>query len=218
MKWFLLISVCFFMFFSYAEGDTPVIERIPQSETSASPKLEYGQIFIEETRPSNRFPFNISIFGGQEIGSPYIDANFFGVEVKHRINSFLHLGLEYTVYDSEVNTAVLAIEEKMDRYGLKLTYPFLQSMSYINWHYSFFMSHVNLAGFFKLYMDIPLQFGMGLMSMGGGDTLFAVKWGGGPRVYLSGRVALKLLLSQTVSAGSARFLYTWYSLNFMYSL
>ena len=228
MKYFLL-SVFLFCAVAWSENKpyvertsqsasfTPNIERIPQN-IPLTPKVDYGQIFIQETHERPEYPFSISLFGGQEIGSPYIHSSFFGVEVKHRIHSFLHLGLEYSLHDSKSHSAVLAIEKKMDLYGLDLAYPFLKNMVYVNWHYSFFKSHVNLVSLFRINVDFPVQFGFGVMNMAEKGRFLSVKWGIGPHVHLSHRLGIQIRFSQTVSVSKNRFLYTWYSFNFIYNL
>ena len=213
------IHFCFLLFltFSFSVRAENSSYRIPHNDSSV-PKLHYEQIFIEEIRKPTPFLFEISVFGGQEIGSPYIYSSFFGVEVKHRIHSFLYLGFEYSVYDSKYNYAIEALKKKMDLYGLDVSYPFLNSMAYINWHYRFFKSHLNIAGFFKMSMDFPVQFGLGLMNIEKRGVLLSVKWGAGPLIHLSPRLGMQLLFSQSVSIKRYHFLYTWYSLNFIYNL
>lgn len=217
--YFIYLSFVLFLIsgFSVSAENSNYIERVSQNASSV-PKVHYGQIFIEETRKSVSFPFEISIFGGQEVGSPYISSSFFGVEMKHRIHSLLYLGFEYSMYYSKSNSAIEALEKKMDLYGLDISYPFLNSMAYINWHYRLFKSHLNVAGFFKMYMDFPMQFGLGLMNLEKKGLLLSIKWGTGPLIYLSPKLGIQLLLSQSVSIKKFQFLYTWCSLNFIYNL
>ena len=138
--------------------------------------------------------------------------------MKHRIHSLLYLGFEYSIHDSQINSAIETIEKKLDSYGFNFAYPFLKSMVYINWQYRFFKSHFNLAGFFKIKMEFPVQFGVGIMNIVDKRILFAVKWGGGPLIRLSPRWGIHLFFSQSSSLKETRFLYTWYSLNIIYSL
>lgn len=215
MKYFFL-SVFLFCFSAWSENKS-YIERIPQNIAPA-PLVDYGQIFIQETDKTPEYPFSISIFGGQAIGNPYIYSSFFGIEVQHRIHAFLQLGLEYTIHDSKSHVAVQAIEKKMNLYGLNLAYPFLKNMIYVNWHYSFFKSHINLASIFRMNVGFPVQFGIGLMNMEEKGMFFALKWGIGPHIHFSPRLGVKLMFSQSVSIIKTRFLYNWYSLNIIYNL
>ena len=193
------------------------IETIHQ-DSSPDPKITYGQLFIEETRKSDHFRLELSVSGGREGGNPYISSSFLGAEVKYRINSVLYLGLEYSFYDSSHSTAMKSIKEKMELYGLHLVYPVLDSAAYVNGHGRFFNSHLNLAGLFRIDMDFPVQFGMGLMNMREKGHFFSMKWGFGPRAHIGHQWGIQLLVSQSVSIGEKLFLYTWYSLNIIYSL
>ena len=213
---YVFLSVFLFCFSAYSENKD-YIERIPQN-IHLSPLVDYGQIFIQETDKKPEYPFSISVFGGQEIGSPYIYSSFFGIEVHHRIHSFLQLGLEYSIHDSKSHLAVQAIEKKMDLYGLNLAYPFLKSMIYVNWRYSVIKSHINLASVFRMNMGFPVQFGFGLMNMEEKGMFFALKWGIGPHIHFSPRLGVQLMFSQSISILKARFLYNWYSVNFIYNL
>ncbi len=179
------------------------------SSDEESPKTDYGQIFIEETGVADDFDYEISVSGGLEGGNPYISSSFLGFEVKRRIHSVISLGLDYSFYNSKVTSTIEALE---NAYGLELSHPFLKHTMYFNGHYNVFRSHLNLAGFFKLRLDVPLQLGLGVMNMGGNDTHFSVRWGLGPRVRFGSRWGVQYLFSQSVSAREIRFLYTWHSL------
>ena len=189
------------------------IQNVP-SRKNSDPKMDYGQIFIEETSSSDDFNYEISVFGGMEGGNPYISSNFFGFEVKRRIYSVISLGFDYSSYDSRATTTIEALE---DAYGLELSHPFLKQTMYLNGHYNVFRSHLNLASFFKLRLDVPLQFGLGVMSMGKNETHFSMKWGLGPRVRFGSRWGVQYLFSQSVSTREFEFLYTWHSLVLSFS-
>lgn len=193
------------------------IERIPREE-SPTPKVNYGHIFIEETRQSVSSSFEFSVFGGQEIGSPYIQSSFLGMEIKYRMYSPLYLGFEYSVYTSRSSSAIETISDNMSLYGLQTSYSFLQSTVYINWHYRFLKSYLNLAGRFKVKMGVPVQLGLGLMRITEKGLILAVKWGVGPLIQLSPRLGVQLIFSQSLSVERPRFLYTWCSFNLVYSL
>ena len=184
----------------------------------SQPNIHYGEIFMEESQRITLFPFELSVSGGGELASPYINSSFFSVEIKHRINSFGQVGLEYAIHSSRPASPLTALRKEMALYGFEMSYLFLQQTAYINWHYTFFQSHINLAGLLRINMTVPLQLGVGVMELERKNTRLAVKWGAGPRVYLSRRWAVQLLLSQSVSLKRARFLYTWYSFKFIYGL
>ncbi len=184
----------------------------------ANSGVHYGELFMEETRRRTLFPFELSVAGGGELASPYINSSFFGVEIKHRVHPFGQVGLEYMIHSSQPTPALNSLKNRMGLYGLDFSYPFLKHQAYINWHYTFFQSHLNLAGFFRVDMSLPVHFGLGIMDMEQKNIHMAGKWGFGPRVYLSQRWAVQVLLSQSLSLGQGRFLYTWYSLKFIYSL
>ena len=192
-------------------------ENKESAEAPSGPVVNYGQIFMEEDRSAEHFPFGISVFGGQEISSPYISSYFTGGEVIYRIYPFFHLGLEYSVYDSAISSAMSALSKELELYGMEIGYPFLESTVYVNWHYPIFIGHVNLASFSKVNMDFPVQFGLGMMNMEEEKTLFAIKWGFGPRLYLTPRWGVQLLLSQIISLGETQFMYTYCSLNVIYN-
>ena len=121
----------------------------------------------------------------------------------------ISLGLDYSFYDSKVTSTIEALE---NAYGLELSHPFLKHTMYLNGHYNVFRSHLNLAGFFKLRLDVPLQLGLGVMNTSGNDIHFSVRWGLGPRIRFGSRWGVQYLFSQSVSAREFRFLYTWHSL------
>ena len=179
------------------------------SDDNPDPKTDYGQIFIEETSASDDFNYEISVFSGLEGGNPYISSDFFGFEIKRRVYSVISLGIDYSFYNSKATTTIKALE---NAYGLEFSDPFLKEAVYLNGHYNVFRSHLNLAGFFKVRLDVPLQFGLGTMSMGKNDNHFSMKWGVGPRFRFGSRWGIQYLFSQSVSAREYRFFYTWHSL------
>lgn len=172
---------------------------------------DYGHIFIEETSsPEDSSNYKLSVFGGIEIGNPYISSYFVGFELQRKIHSLVYVGLDYSFYQSKTNTTVQNIKSVYK--GLDISYPYLKHAVYFNGHYRIFKSHLNLAGFYKVRLDIPLQVGLGFMNMGKNDTHLSIKWGLGPHVQLSPRWGTQFLFFQTVSAKKFEFLYTWPSL------
>ena len=223
MRFIKIGILLLFLLTFWASAHSPVAGAKEDSDLLFSPDLNvhYGQVFMEETRQRALFPFELSVAGGGELASPYVNSSFFGVEIKHRIHSFGQLGLEYFIHNSQPTLALKSLKDEMGLYGFDFSYPFLKHQAYINWHYTFFQSHLNLAGFFRLDMSVPVQFGLGIMDMEQKNIHMAGKWGLGPRVYLSQRWAVQVLLSQSLSLSLNRhswFLYTWYSLKFIYSL
>ncbi len=172
-------------------------------------QTEYGQIFMEETSSSENFDYEISLSSGMEGGNPYISSHSFGLEIKKQVHSLVSLGLDYSFYDSRATSIIKALEKV---YGLDFSYPLLKHTMYFNGHYNIFKSHLNLAGLFRIKLDIPLQIGLGFMNMGENNTHFSMRWGVGPRVQVHPRLGVQFLFSQSVSAKDVRFLYTWYSL------
>jgi len=223
MKYFVFFKAFFFVkifaIFSFFVHAQNTVERIPQGESSI-PTINYGQIFIEETTNEKKFPFELAVSGGQIIGNPYLESDFFSLGMKHKIHSFLYLGIEYSIYNSKLHSAMMAIEKTMNLYGMDLNYSFLKSSFYVNWYYRFFKSHINAASFFKMNMELPIYFGFGLMETD--DTaqkmLFAFKWGAGPRVHLTDRWSVQLSLSQILAIKKEQLLYTAYSFSCIYSL
>ena len=195
-------------------------EAIKKNKSKPPPhsNVHYGEIFMEETKSIDLFPYELSVSGGGELASPYINSSFFGMEIKHRVHSFGQLGLEYAIHSSQPTTTLKSLRKKMSLYGLEISYPFLKHQAYINWHYTFFQSHINLASLFRITMTVPLQLGFGVMDMEQKNMRMALKWGAGPRISLSRRWAVQLLLSQSISLHKVQFLYTWYSLKFIYGL
>ncbi len=216
-KWLLLLM---FVPFSYAEREANRQEAVvfradsPSSPSaSPAPMVNYGQIFMEESRSAAYFPFGVSVLGGYEISSPYMSSYFYGGEISYGFHSLLRFGLEYAVYDSTISSTLRALSTELKLYGMNIAYPVLESTMYLNWHGSVFIGHLNLAGFSKLSMDFPVHLGAGVMNMEKGNRFFAVKWGTGPRVYITSQLGVQVLLSQTVSVGRTQFLYTHGSLN-----
>ena len=217
-------NLWFFLFFAFS------LEALAKSNISLSPahsmeqpnlsqpNIHYGQIFMEESQEVDLFSYELSVSGGSEMASPYISSSFFGMEIKHRIHSFAQIGLEYNIHSSKPTLALQSLQKQMNLYGVALSYSFLKHQAYINWHYTFFQSYVNLASLLRIHMSLPLQFGIGIMDMEQKNIHMALKWGAGPRLYLSRRWSVQLLLSQSVFFNKDRFLYTWYSLSFIYGL
>ena len=185
---------------------------------SPAPTVNYGQIFIEESRSEDYFPIGISLFAGQEISSPYVFSHLMGGEVSWRIHPLLHFGLEYSFYDSTVSSAMSSLSKELELYGMDIGYPFLESTVYFNYHYTLFIGHINMAGLSNLKMDFPVHLGLGVMNMEKGEHLFAVKWGAGPQIYITPRWGLQLRLSQIISMEETQFLYTYCSFSIMYNL
>ena len=218
-----IIKFCVFLFGLYSFSSAlanPSSAVQPEANSSSAPRsnIHYGQIFMEETKSRGLSSYELSISGGGELSSPYINSSFFGMEIKHRVHSFGHLGLEYMIHASSPTLALEVLRNKMSLYGFEMTYPFLKYQAYINWHYTFFQSHVNLVSLLRLSMAFPLQVGVGVMNMEQKNTHLSFKWGIGPQIYLSRRWALQLLISQSVSFSSPHFLYTWYSVKFIYGI
>ena len=185
-----------------------------QEEAFATPMVNYGQIFMEENRSAAYFPFEISAFGGYEISSPYMASYFYGGEISYGFHSLLRFGLEYSVYHSTISSTLSALSEELKPYGMDIAYPVLESTVYFNWHGSIFIGHLNLAGFSKMSMDFPVHLGAGVMNMEKDKKLFAIKWGTGPRFYITSQLGVQVLLSQMLSLErGAQFLYTHGSLN-----
>lgn len=212
---FLILNIFLFCFSALAKEGV-YIKSIPQ-KVSSDPTVSYGQLFIKETIKKTSPSFKVSIFSGYEIMSPYINSSFIGVEIKHKINSLLYLGMDYSVHNSKINAALNAITVQMDTYGLDLKYPFVTTMVYLNWYYYLLQSHLNFAGLFKVNMGFPIQLGVGFMNVDHKDMLMTVKWGIGPRVNLSPRWSVKVLLFQSVDIKKFQYLYTWYSVNLIYN-
>ena len=201
-------------------GKASVRESAPVKDKSKSdsqiPKVDYGHIFMEETKQSKSGPISFSVFGGQEI-NPYISAPFLGLEFKYRTYTHLHLGFEYITFFTKLNSTLKALEKNVNSYGLNLHYPLLDSGGYINLHYSLFRGHANLLGFLRMDMDLPMQVGGGFINMKEGGSFPSVKWGMGPRILFNS-LAIQLVLSQFVGGGSIQQLYSWYAVNLIYNL
>ena len=183
-KWLLLLM---FVPFSYAEREANRQEAVvlradsPSSPSaSPAPMVNYGQIFMEESRSAAYFPFGVSVLGGYEISSPYMSSYFYGGEISYGFHSLLRFGLEYAVYDSTISSTLRALSTELKLYGMNIAYPVLESTMYLNWHGSVFIGHLNLAGFFKAEYGLSRSFGGGCDEYGKRQQVFCGKMGNRP--------------------------------------
>ena len=202
----LLSLFSFFLLFS----NTVKAQSFPTDTLS-----DYGQIFIEDTDSPNEFDYKFTVLGGTEIRSPYISSYFIGFEVQKRINPLVYFGLDYSFHIS--NFSSISKDIKNNYRGLDISYPFLKHSSYINVHYHIFKSHLNLASFYKIRLDVPLQIGLGIMSIEEQNLHLGMKWGVGPRIQFSPRWEIQILFYQTVSEEEFDFLYTWSSVGLTFN-
>ena len=195
--------------------ETGSLRKIQSEPAPDDAKVDYEQIFLEETADSYDLDYEISVFGGMAVwGNPYISARFAGLEVKKRVQSLLYLGLEYSHYKSKISSTMSAFE---NLYGVDVSYPLVKDAFYIKGYYKLFKSHLNLAGVFKIKLDVPLQIGVGAVNTKNIKTKkrnrhLSLQWGTGPRIQWGSRWGTQLLLSQSVSAEKFDFLHTWCSL------
>ena len=195
--------------------ETGALRKIQSEPAPDDAKVDYEQIFLEETADSYDLDYEISGFGGMAVwGNPYISSRFVGLEVKKQVQSLLYLGLEYSHYKSKISSTMSAFE---NLYGVDVSYPLVKDALYIKGYYKLFKSHLNLAGVFKIKLDVPLQIGVGVVNTENIKTKkrnkhLSLQWGAGPRIQWGPRWGTQLLLSQSVSAEKFDFLHTWCSL------
>ena len=192
------------------DGETVSNNQKLIQNLSLDSESDYGQIFIEEISSADDFNYKVSVFGGMEVGSPYLSSYFSGLEIQGKIHPLIYLGLDYSFHDSKPNSTVKAMKNTYE--GLDISYPFLKHTFYLSGHYHVFKSHLNLAGLYKIRLKIPLQVGVGFMSMEKSKAHISMKWGLGPHIQLSPRWGTQILFFQTVSAKRFQFLYSWLSL------
>ena len=135
---------------------------------------------------------------------------FTGIEAQKKVHPLVYMSLDYSFYETKTHSTVKAMKKAYR--GLDISYPFLKYTSYLNVNYHIFKSHLNLAGFYKAKLNVPLKLGVGFMNMGKRKTHFSVKWGLSPSLELSPHWETQLLFTQTVSADKFQFLYSWLSL------
>ena len=98
---------------------------------SLDSESDYGQIFIEEISSADDFNYKVSVFGGMEIGSPYLSSYFAGLEIQGKIHPLIYLGLDYSFHDSKPNSTVKAMKNTYE--GLDVSYPFLKHTFLFKW-------------------------------------------------------------------------------------
>ena len=207
---------------AFRQGDwkeTGAFRKIQSISPAEDAKVDYEQIFLEETADSYDLDYEISVFSGAAVWSnPYISARLVGLEVKKRVRPLVYLGLEYARYKSKISSTISAFE---NMYGVDVSYPLVKDAVSVKVHYKLFKSHLNLAGVFRIKLDVPLQIGVGAVRTENRDTTrrnrrLSLLWGTGPRIQWSRRWGTRLLLSQSVSAEKLDFLHTWCSLVFVF--
>ena len=199
---------------SKGQAKKAVAGRNPDS--AKQPKMDYGQVFMEDIQDSEEYRYEIAAFGGMDLLNPSAQSYFGGGEIKYKFSSLAAVGLEGVFYQSKPAASSKALGKAISGYGLRFGYDLPKYAVYLNGYYYVFKSHLNLAGFFKTRMDFPAHFGLGFTGLKGesGKTYLSMKFGAGPRIQINPWFSFQLLLSLSAAPveKSVFLLYPWVSL------
>ena len=178
--------------------DAEYVDYFSKGKKKVAPNINYGQLFIEESRRLKPTVVEISALAGSGIGNVNRISWFYGGELRYRILSYFYIGVEFIKYQSQLPGSVRLVLPDLALEGTKVEVSALRNWAvHFNGHLNFFTSHVNLAGVARINMSVPVQFGIGFthtrqinakytgvesIEIKNQKVVPSFQWGVGPRV------------------------------------
>lgn len=217
---FIFLTACQLSLAKTAK-ETEYVDYFSKGKKKAAPNINYGQLFIEESRRLKPTVVEISALAGSGIGNVNRISWFYGGELRYRILSYFYMGVEFIKYQSQLPGSVRAVLPDLALEGTKVEVSALRNWAvHFNGHLNFFTSHVNLAGVARINMSVPVQFGVGFthtrrinakytgvesIEIQSQKVIPSFQWGVGPRIQFGRHVAIQGLFSQVHSLLKPRF-------------
>ena len=219
---FIFLTVCQLSLAKVLEEEAEYVDYFSKGKKKVTPNINYGQLFIEESRRSKPTVVEISALAGSGIGNVNRISWFYGGELRYKIFSSFYMGVEFIKYQSQLPNSVRSVLPDLALEGTKVEVPALRNWAvHFNGHLNFFTSHVNLAGVARINMSIPVQLGIGFthirqinakytgaehIDIKNQKVIPSFQWGVGPRVQFGRYVAIQGLFSQVHSLVKPQFI------------
>ena len=171
------------------------------------PTLNYGQIFMEESRLNQSAFMEVSVFMGKTLASSFVSSLSGGAELAFRLKPYLYTGLEFIVYSSGLSKDGQVAKREMSSRGntMKIKDIYLRKWALnLNGHLNILTSHINIASLMRVNMSLPIHFGFGITRTKKNKTWPAAQWGAGPKVQFSRRFGVKAWFSQMLTMGGEK--------------
>jgi len=217
---FIFLTVCQLSLAGTVK-EAEYMDYFSKGKKTIAPNINYGQLFIEESRRLKPTVVEMSVLAGSGIGNVNRISWFYGGELRYRILSYFYMGVEFIGYQSQIPDSVRSVLHELTLEGTRVEVSALRNWAvHFNGHLNFFTSHVNLAGVARVNMSVPVQLGIGVthtrrinaqytgverIEIKNQTVIPSFQWGIGPRIQFGRHVAVQGLFSQVHALMAPRF-------------
>lgn len=170
-----------------------------------------------ETSKESREQFEIGLFGGTDIGNPYITGGIVEGFVRWRVSRWIQLGVQYNQYFSSRTSLAQAIEDDLNIQGVITRFPVAETAMYGQLTFLVFRGKLNFWGYKQVDLDFLATTGVGSIDVETRGSEFSYSWSITNRMGFSPSFAMLLGVSQDIVAEDTGLTYTRVSAGVSYS-